>query len=516
MAKRCILRNFRLSPGMVLRMFADIALLNLALFLALAVRFWIVVVFQNSDGAVNSSDLFQRYLHWYLLTSIPLTSICLIAFFFSGFYTYSQSYQSHYKILVISRAVTLSFLIFGFSGFFFWGEIPLPRGGIVIAWLLSLGLLVAARVWNQLWDRYVRPEHEIRQQEIHGRKRHILVVGGAGYIGSALLPKLLKKGYHVRLLDVLLFGNDPIRNVIDHPNLEIIKGNFCHVENVAPALRGVDSVVHLGAIVGDPACDLDEDLTIDVNLYATRMIAELALEIGVKKFVFASTCSVYGWCDEVLDERSEARPARLYGRTKLASERVLLSMARHGLAPSILRFSTIYGLSGRTRFDLVVNRLTAQAKIDGEFTQHGGSQWRPFVHVDDAAAAIVKVLEAPSSVVAEQIFNVGSNQQNYRIEQIAELIQEQVIGSRVIVSENDQDDRNYRVDFSKIANLIDFQPQWTVEAGIRQVLEAIASGEISDYRDVRYSNVEFLNREGTNNLARDNWARQLIEELDEN
>ena len=154
MAKRFILRNFRLSPGMVLRMFADIALLNLALFLALAIRFWIVVVFQNSDGAVNSSDLFQRYLHWYFQTSFPLTSISLIAFFFSGFYTYSQSYQSHYKILVISRAVTLSFLIFGFSGFFFWGEIPLPRGGIVIAWLISLGLLVAARVWNQLWDRY--------------------------------------------------------------------------------------------------------------------------------------------------------------------------------------------------------------------------------------------------------------------------------------------------------------------------------------------------------------------------
>ena len=183
----------------------------------------------------------------------------------------------------------------------------------------------------------------------------MLVIGGGGYIGSALLPKLLDSGYHVRLLDLLIFGDEPIQKILNHPRLEVRRGDFRHVEQVADALQGVDSVVHLGAIVGDPACNLDEELTIEVNLTATRMIAELAKASGVERLVFASTCSVYGATEEMLDERSIVKPISLYGHTKLASERVLLAMANDRFQPTILRFSTIYGLSGRTRFDLVVN-----------------------------------------------------------------------------------------------------------------------------------------------------------------
>jgi nucleoside-diphosphate-sugar epimerase len=347
---------------------------------------------------------------------------------------------------------------------------------------------------------------------VHGNgettARRVMVIGGGGYIGSALLPKLLDKGYYVRVLDLMIFGDDPIRNVINHPRLEVRRGDFRHVEQVAEALQGVDSVVHLGAIVGDPACNLDEEVTIEVNLTATRMIAELAKAAGVQRFVFASTCSVYGATEETLDETSVVKPLSLYGLTKLASERVLMSMACERFSPTIVRFATIYGFSGRMRFDLVINLLTAQAKFEGKITVFGGDQWRPFVHVDDAALGVAKILEAPRSLVAGQIFNVGSNEQNYTIQQIGELVREHVVSAELIVNSTDTDRRNYRVSFSKIRDVLGFQPQWTVSRGIQQVLDAIASGEVNDYSDARYSNVKYLKEKQS--VVRNNWAQDLI------
>jgi nucleoside-diphosphate-sugar epimerase len=347
-------------------------------------------------------------------------------------------------------------------------------------------------------------------QAMRNRQRTVLVIGGAGYIGSALLPKLLKQGYRVRLLDLMIFGDEPIRHVIDDPNLEVRQGDFRHVEQVAEALQGVDAVVHLGAIVGDPACNLDEELTIEVNLTATRMIAELAKAAGVERFIFASTCSVYGACDEVLDERSLVKPISLYGHTKLASERVLMSMVSDRFKPTVVRFATIYGLSGRTRFDLVVNLLTAKAKIEGKITVNGGDQWRPFVHVDDAALAVSSILGAPLENVAHQIFNVGSNEQNYTISQIGELVHDAVFTAELVVNADDTDRRNYRVNFSKIQNILGFTPQWTVPQGIQQVLDAIANGDVHDYSDPRYSNVKFLSEKRTDRLVRNNWAQELV------
>lgn len=343
--------------------------------------------------------------------------------------------------------------------------------------------------------------------------RHILVIGGAGYIGSALLEKLLQKGHQVRLLDLMVFGDEPIRHLLKYKNLEVVHGDFRHVESVVEAIQGVDTVIHLGAIVGDPACSLDEDLTIDVNLTATRMIGELAKAQGVERFVFASTCSVYGACDEILDERSVVRPISLYGQTKLASERVLFKMATDKFKPTIVRFATIYGLSGRTRFDLVVNLLAAKAKLEGKITVNGGAQWRPFVHVDDAAAAVARIIEVPRELVGGEIFNVGSNDQNYTITQIGEMVHEQVVSAELLINETDTDRRNYRVNFNKIRNHLGFEPQWTVERGIQQVLEAIANGDVQDYREAKYSNVKFLTESADAAAVRDNWARRLIESL---
>ena len=508
------INRLRLTSGALIRMVADVILLQVALLAALAARFYVVVAFEDL-GDKTVSELLLLYQGWYIKTAIPLTALCLFIFYITGFYTRGVTYQSRYKVLVVIQAVSVSYLIYISAILFFDihnGSLSFAKSAMLLAWLFSIVLLAGARVWNQIWQRAAQPELE---RPVGGGDAHrrVLVIGGGGYIGSALVPQLLDAGYQVRVLDIMMYGRAPLESVRNHPNLELLEGDFRQVDNVVEAMQDVGAVVHLGAIVGDPACKLDESLTIDINLSSTRMIAQLAKSHHVQRFVFASTCSVYGARPDILDERSEARPLGIYGNTKYASERVLQDLADGSFSPTILRFSTIYGLSGRTRFDLVVNLLTAKAKFDGEITVHDGNQWRPFVHVEDAARAIVTVLQAPRETVANEIFNVGSNEQNYTICQIGELIHQQVISAELIISESGQDGRDYRVDFSKIRNLLDFHPTWTVEAGIQQVLEAIASGRVQDYRDPKYSNVAFLAQEGTSGLDRDRWARQLLEDL---
>ncbi len=309
--------------------------------------------------------------------------------------------------------------------------------------------------------------------------QHILLIGGAGYIGSSLTKELLDRGYRVRLLDLLMFEIEPIKALLEHPNLEVIEADFRQIDRVLQAMQGVDTVVHLGAIVGDPACAFDEKLTIEVNLLATRTLAEIAKGSGVQRFVFASTCSVYGASDSTLYEHSTLHPISLYARSKIASERVLQELADHSFHPTFLRFGTIYGFSGRVRFDLVVNLLTAKAMLEGQITVFGGSQWRPFIHVQDAAFSIVKALEAPSNVVNNEVFNVGSNAQNYTIDQIAALIKAAVPEAEIKHMGNDGDKRNYRVNFDKIERILGFHPNWTVERGIEQVMESIESGKVT-------------------------------------
>lgn len=334
-----------------------------------------------------------------------------------------------------------------------------------------------------------RPE---RRNPSSPMERRILVTGGAGYIGSALLPKLLNRGYRVRLLDALLFGSEPIAGVIAHPNLEIIHADFRQTEKVVEAMRGVDAVIHLGAIVGDPACALNEEITIEVNLLATRAIAEVAKGSGVDTFIFASTCSVYGASDDLLDEASPLNPISLYARSKIAAERALRLLADSRFAPTILRFGTVYGLSGRIRFDLVINLLTARAVVDRRITVFGGSQWRPFVHVDDVAQAILAALEAPPEQVRHQVFNVGSNRQNYTIQQIADLIHDLIPAAELVSAASDTDRRNYRVNFSKIERRLGFEPRWDVTRGVRQVIDAIDQGLVASYDDPLHSNVKYL------------------------
>jgi nucleoside-diphosphate-sugar epimerase len=384
----------------------------------------------------------------------------------------------------------------------------------MVSWVMTIIFLVSARAWSSLWRRIARPEKAVREEDVT-KPRRALVIGGAGYIGSALVPLLLDAGYQVRVLDLLIYGNEPLQPWLGDARLEVVQADFRQIDRVVSAMQDVDVVVHLGALVGDPACALDEGLTTEINLMATRMIAEVAKGCGVRYFVFASTCSVYGASEQVLDEHSQLKPISLYARSKAASEKVLLAMANERFAPVILRFSTVYGLSGRYRFDLVVNLLTAKALIDSEITIFGGNQWRSFVHVDDAARSIMHVLAAPLEIVRGQIFNVGSDEQNYTIHQIGQMIHAYVPTARVINKGDEVDPNNYRVGFAKIRKLLGFTPEWTVERGIEQVIQAVESGQIRDYKEPQYSNIKFLTLEGITRLDRheNGWALRLLDEM---
>ncbi|HHY89800.1 MAG TPA: SDR family oxidoreductase [Chloroflexi bacterium] len=342
-----------------------------------------------------------------------------------------------------------------------------------------------------------------------------LVTGGAGYVGSALLPRLLESGWRVRVLDCLLWGREPIARWLSDPRVELVEGDFRDEATVVRCLRGADAVVHLGGVVGDPACDLDERRTLEINVTATRLLAEAARRTGVSRFVFASTGAVYGACDRRMDEDAPLNPVSLYARSKIAGERILLEIAGEDFSPTILRFGTIFGLSGRARFDLVVNLLTAKALVDGRITVYGGNQWRSFVHVDDAARAVLAALQAPRELAHGQIYNTGSDTETYTILHIGELIARMVPQARLEVTPA-QDASDYRIDCAKIAGQLGYHAVWTVARGVEQVRAALESGQVRDYTDERYSNVKYMAGSGRDRLPPlgEQWEEGLQERLE--
>lgn len=492
------------------RAVGDLVMVSMAFAAAMFVRY----LFETSRvlGGGHSPYALAQYMEGYLQNFWILGIVSLVVFSASGFYTRGRYYQGKYKALVIAQAVGLSYLFFGCLAWLSQAPLTLlPRSALFIGCLFTIGLLIVARFWSMLW-RKLEGSEAGQIPLAKKRTRRVLVIGGAGYIGSALLPKLLAQGYQVRLLDLFIFGMSPVAKFVNHPNLEVIRADFRQVDSVVKAMKDVDDVIHLGAIVGDQACALDEELTVEVNLEATRMIAEVAKGSGATRLYFASTCSVYGANDQILDERSELNPISLYAQSKLACERVLLKMADDSFSPVIFRFGTVYGLSGRTRFDLVVNLLTAKAVKEKKMTLFGGGQWRPFLHVDDAALAFMKAVQAPSELSRGQIFNVGSNAQNYQLAEAAKIIQSLTAPAEISDTGATTDFRNYRVDFTKIAKMLDYAPHWTLQDGVKQVITALNSGEITDYHDPMYSNAKFLEGQSDSRpIRRENgWASELI------
>ena len=495
----------RLTLEILERVTADAVMVNLALLTAFVLRILSFFIFgTGEEGATlqTYSGFFWSFLRAYLSLFWLLTLICLIIFYLSGFYTHGRAYRGRYKALIIVQAVSLSYLLFGFLTYFIQDIAPFPRSVWLLGWLLTLVLVGGLRVGAMLWRATVWAEAKIFGPPEKSMVRNVLVIGGAGYIGSVLVRKLLDRGYTVTALDGLIYGDESIRDLYGQPGFELIHDDLRNIEAVVRALQYADAVVHLGALVGDPACALDKKLTLEINLAATRMIAEAARGFGVQRFIFASTCSVYGASDQLLDEHSALSPISLYARTKIDSERVLLALNRDRFAPIILRFGTVYGLSPRPRFDLVINLLAAEAVCDKSITIFGGDQWRPFIHVDDAAEAILKCLEAPLHAVKGQVFNVGSDDQNYQIAKLGDLIKGLVPDVQVIHKGDEVDKRNYRVSFAKIRKHLGFTPRRTVPEGILEIKAAIEDGRIRDYRDAHYSNYKTLSDEGNANLIR--------------
>jgi len=486
----------------IVRVCADVVLLNVSALAGVLAQ----------GVATNQRDSAAMLVPFAIASSF-LTGAGPTVFAAFGFYSKGRFYAGRYKAVAVVQATAVLFMIFGLSNDLAMGHC-LSRVLVLTSWASATVLVGLARLWAWMWRIIVERESHGLHVTSKPEGRRVLLIGGAGYIGSSLLPRMLQHGYRVRLMDAFVYGEAPIAKYLGHDRLEVMRADFRNVHDVVYAMRDVEAVIHLGAIVGDPACALDRDLTVEVNLLATRMIAEVAKASGVRKFVFASTCSVYGASRELLDERSVLNPVSLYARSKIACERVLLSLHDASFSPVILRFGTVYGLSGRTRFDLVVNLLAAKAICDGKITVFGRNQWRPFLHVHDAGRAVLAVLEAREAQLRDIIFNAGSNEQNYTLGEVGQIIHGMVPTAELISTDSAADPRNYRVDFSRIRRVLNFFPEYTVEQGVQQVMDAIASGAVADYRDPKYSNVKLLS-EGNGQVLKTNkrWADEMLEEV---
>ena len=321
--------------------------------------------------------------------------------------------------------------------------------------------------------------------------QHVLVVGGAGYIGSIVTRRLLHLGHKVRVFDALFYGADSMAGIVSDPNYELVIGDTRSTPAVDAAMTGIDAVIHLGELVGDPACALEPHTTRAINRDATRRVAELARDHGVRRFLYPSSCSVYGASDAIVDEGSPLNPVSLYAEMKVEAEHLLDNLQDDNFETVTLRLATVFGYSPRPRFDLVVNLLAARALVDGRITVHGGDQWRPFVHVADVAAALSMFLEAPAELVAGRTFNVGSDTLNHTISEVASLVERLTPQSFIEVVPID-DHRNYRVSFGRICTELGFVPARTVTSGIAEIHAAIRGKLIPDYGATKHSNVRSL------------------------
>ncbi|MCI0550365.1 MAG: NAD-dependent epimerase/dehydratase family protein, partial [Anaerolineae bacterium] len=272
---------------------------------------------------------------------------------------------------------------------------------------------------DDLEESKLKEDHQSRAPEVAKR---VLVVGGAGYLGSVLTRRLLARGYHVRVLDSFIYGKRSLEDLIPNDRLEVVEGDLRNIHTCVTSLEGVNASILLAAIVGDPASKVRPTDTIETNVLATQALASACKLQHINRFIYASTCSVYGVGEGVLDETTVLNPVSLYARTKIASEKIITSMGDEYFSPTILRMGTLYGYSPRMRFDLVVNTMTMKSFTQHKIAVFGGRQWRPLLSVDDAADAYIQCLEADIDDVGNQVFNVGSNDQNYQIDDIAHII----------------------------------------------------------------------------------------------
>lgn len=323
---------------------------------------------------------------------------------------------------------------------------------------------------------------------------HILVTGHRGYIGSVMVPILMEEGHEVVGLDTDLYEACTFGDSL--PVVPCLKKDIRDVE--ARDLEGFEAVVHLAGLSNDPLGNLNEALTYDINHHASVRLAELAKKAGVSRYLFASSCSTYGAAgDKILDETAEFNPVTAYGRSKVLVEQDVSRLADDHFSPCFLRNATAYGVSPRLRFDLVLNNLVAWASTSGlVYLKSDGTPWRPIVHIEDISRAFAAVLRAPREVVHNQAFNVGRTEENYRIQEIAEIVKETVPGCRIeFARDAGPDTRCYRADFSKIARLVpEFKPQWNARRGAQQLYEVYKriGLKLEDFEGQKFKRIDHI------------------------
>jgi nucleoside-diphosphate-sugar epimerase len=318
----------------------------------------------------------------------------------------------------------------------------------------------------------------------------ITVTGGVGYIGAVTCAALRQAGHEVQALDSLLHGQTEVAQKVRDAGAELIEADIRDGEARRRALEGSDALVHLAAIVGDPACARDPELAKEVNVEASRALFEDARELGVGRVIFASTCSNYGRMADPtvpIDETGTLAPVSLYAEQKVSIEKGLLAQA--DLEATCLRFATIYGAAPRMRFDLTVNEFTRDLWAGRELQVFGELFWRPYVHVADAALAIETVLAAPSEKIAGNVFNVGHSDENYRKLDIVGLITERLGRGDVSYVHRDEDPRDYKVSFEKVRSELGFEPRMRVPDGIDEIVRGLEEERFGDPFSSLYSNI---------------------------
>jgi nucleoside-diphosphate-sugar epimerase len=322
----------------------------------------------------------------------------------------------------------------------------------------------------------------------------VLVTGHKGYIGAVMVPALVDAGHEVTGLDSDLYSGCDFAaggSLTDIPELE------CDLRDVLPdALRGFDAVVHLAALSNDPVGDLAPAHTYAINLDASVRLARLAKEVGVRRFLYSSSCSIYGAAgDTVLDETAGFNPVTSYGESKIGVEQAVRELADGSFAPTYMRNATAYGVSARLRMDLVLNDLVACAVEDREILiKSDGTPWRPLVHIRDICAAFVAVLDAPTEAVVNRAFNVGRTDQNFQVRELAEMVRQAVPGSSITYAEGGgPDKRSYRVNFDLLRSTLPaFQPTWTVQRGIDELADAFSRSTTPVRGNSRYVRLQTI------------------------
>ncbi len=323
-------------------------------------------------------------------------------------------------------------------------------------------------------------------------KETVLVTGGAGYVGSALVPKLLDEGYKVKVLDLFIYGEEIFEELKEHPGLELIQGDIRDQELLKRVLPGCNSVIHLACISNDPSFELDPELGRSINFDAFGPLVDISKANGVSRFVYASSSSVYGIKEERdVSEDLPTEPLTDYSKYKVLCEKVLLEKSEDGFTTLIVRPATVCGYAPRQRLDVIVNIFANHAFHNRKIKIFGGKQLRPNIHIQDMVSFYIHSLEWPASKIDRKVYNVGY--QNYPVEEIALMVKGQVgVDVSLEVTPSD-DNRSYHISSKKIASELGFKPQYSVEDAVKSLVDAFKEGKLKgSLSESRYYNIKTM------------------------